>query len=116
MVHGMFESKEEAIEDALNTIDVFNLKIDTIHVGRCEIVPLPTGVDSESILMDLDEQYCDETGCENYIYEGVTEEQTKWLEDELSALIVEFHKMIGLKSNWFKVIEQEEIDLSEYEK
>ena len=77
---------------------------------------MPTSVDSADILMDLDEQYCSETGCENYIYEGVTDEQTKWLEDKLSDLMLEFHKRTGLNTGWFTVVEQEEIDLCEYQK
>ena len=118
--HGTFDSREEAIEDAL--ADIENVKrilctdTPTIYLGRCEYVPLPTSVDSERILLDLDERYCDETGCEDYIYEGVTNEQIKWLEDRLSELMVEFHKMIGLNPRWFRVTEQEKIDLYEYQK
>ena len=119
-LHGIFGSREEAIEDALGNIEEIKSYLETdtptIYVGRCEYVPLPTSVDSESILMDLDEMYCDETGCEDYIYEGVTDEQTQWLEDKLSDLMVEFHEKIGLKPGWFRVVEQEEVDLSEYEK
>lgn len=115
-----FDSKEEAIEDALGNIDDIKSYLETdtptIYLGRCEYVPLPTSVDSEDILMDLDEQYCSETGCENYIYEGVTDEQTKWLENKLSDLMFEFHKRIGLNPGWFTVVEQEEIDLCEYQK
>ena len=118
--HGTFDSKEEAIEDALCNIEEIKSYLETdtptIYLGRCEYVPLPTSVDSERILFDLDEEYCSETGCENYIYEGVTDEQTKWLEDKLSDLMLEFHKMIGLKPCWFTVVEQEEIDLCEYQK
>lgn len=118
--HGTFDSREEAIEDALGNIEEIKnyLETDTptIYLGRCDYVPLPTSVDSERILFDLDEEYCSETGCEYYIYEGVTDEQTKWLEDKLSDLMLEFHKMIGLKPCWFTVVEQEEIDLCEYEK
>ena len=118
--HGTFDSKEEAIEDALGNIDDIKSYLETdtptIYLGRCEYVPLPTSVDSEDILMDLDEQYCSETGCENYIYEGVTDEQTKWLENKLSDLMFEFHKRIGLNPGWFTVVEQEEIDLCEYQK
>lgn len=118
--HGTFDSREEAIEDALGNIEEIKSYLETdtptIYLGRCEYVPLPTSVDSEDILMDLDEQYCSETGCENYIYECVTDEQTKWLEDKLSDLMLEFHKIIGLNPCWFTVVEQEEIDLCEYEK
>lgn len=118
--HGTFDSKEEALEDALGNIEEIKSYLatntPTIYLGKCEYVPLPTNVNSERILMDLDESYCDETGCEEYIYEGVTEEQTKWLEDKLSELMLEFYARTGLKSNWFTVVEQEEIDLCEYEK
>lgn len=118
--HGTFDSRKEVIEDALGNIEEIKSYLETdtptIYLGRCEYVPLPTSVDSERILWDLDEQYCSETGCENYIYEDVTDEQTKWLEDKLSDLMLEFHKMIGLKPCWFTVVEQEEIDLCEYEK
>lgn len=118
--HGTFDSREEAIGDALGNIEEIKSYLatntPTIYLGRCEYVPLPTSIDSERILFDLDEEYCSETGCENYIYEDVTDEQTKWLEDKLSDLMIEFHKMIGLKSCWFRVVEQEEIDLCEYEK
>ena len=118
--HGTFDSREEAIEDALCNIEEIKSYLDTdtptIYLGRCEYVPLPTSVDSERILFDLDEEYCSETGCENYIYEDVTDEQTEWLEDKLSDLMLEFYKMIGLKPCWFTVVEQEEIDLCEYEK
>ena len=118
--HGTFDSREEAIVDAL--ADIKNIKrilctdTPTIYLGKCEYVPLLTNVDSERILWDLDEQYCSETGCEDYIYEGVTDEQTRWLEDKLSDVMAEFHKMIGLKPCWFRVVEQEEIDLCEYER
>lgn len=118
--HGTFDSREEAIEEALGNIEKIKSYLETdtptIYLGRCEYVPLPTSVDSERILMDLDEKYCDETDCEEYIFEGVTEEQTKWLEDKLSELMLEFYTRIGLKPCWFRVVEQEEIDLCEYEK
>ena len=118
--HGTFDSREEALEDALGNIDDIKSYLETdtpiIYLGKCEYVPLPTDIDSERILMNLDESYCDETGCEEYIFEGVTEEQTKWLEDKLSDLMLEFYARTGLKSNWFTIVEQEEIDLCEYEK
>lgn len=118
--HGTFDSREEAIEDALANIEDVKSYLETdtptVYVGRCEYIPLPTDVDSERILWDLDEQYCDETGCEDYIYEGITNEQIQWLENKLSDVMEEFHKMIGLNPCWFNVVEQEIIDLENYEK
>lgn len=118
--HGTFDSREEAIENALSNIEEIKSYLETetpsVYIGECVYAPLPTTIDSERILWDLDEQYADESGCENYIYEGVTDEQTKWLEDKLSDVMIEFHKMIGLKPCWFTVVEQEEINLCEYKK
>ena len=114
--HGIFSSKKEAIEDAISTQKFYKTNFDKIKVGKCEFVPLRTDVDPDRVLEDLDELYCDETGCEDYIYEGVTDEQRQWLEDKLSEVMVEFHNMIGLNPCWFEVVEQEEIDLCEYEK
>lgn len=112
--HGTFDSKEEAIEDALGYFE--DMELPHIYIVRCELVPLNTYVNAESIMEDLDEQYRDETGCDYYIYENVTDEQTKWLGDKLSDLMNEFHEKIGLKPCWFKVVEYEEIDLNEYKK
>ena len=92
------------------------MELPHIYIVRCELVPLNTYVNAESIMEDLDEQYRDETGCDYYIYENVTDEQTKWLGDKLSDLMNEFHEKIGLKPCWFKVVEYEEIDLNEYKK
>lgn len=114
--HGTFDSREEAIEDALAIKEFYNRKWDTIKIGKCELVPLRTDVDPERIMDYLDELYCDETGCDYYIYEGVTDEQVKWLEDKLSDVMKEFHKMIGLNPCWFTVVEQEVIDLEDYKK
>lgn len=114
--HGTFDSRKEAIEDALVTKKCFNMKLDTINLGKCEYIPLRTDLDPDRAMEYLDEAYCDDSGCDYYIYEGVTDEQRQWLEDKLSDVMVEFHKMIGLKPCWFRIVEQEEIDLCEYEK
>ena len=118
--HGTFDSREEAIEDAL--ADIENIKrilctdTPTIYLGKCEYIPLRTDLDPDRAMEYLDEAYCDDSGCDYYIYEDVTDEQRQWLEDKLSDVMVEFHKMIGLKPCWFTVVEQEEIDLCEYQK
>lgn len=109
--HGTFDSREEAIEDALATKKHYDTKLDTIKIGKCEFIPLRTDIDPDRVMEDLNELYCDETGCDYYIYEGVTNEQSQWLEDKLSDIMVEFHNMIGLKPCWFRVIEEEEIKL-----
>ena len=116
--HGVFDTKEEAIKDALDCFDYLNeagrTHSTTIRIGECEITPLRTDVDPDYVMEYLDQLYCDETGCDYYIYECVTDEEKKWLEDKLSDLMNEFHNMIGLSSNWFHMVTEETIDLSEY--
>lgn len=117
--HGVFDTKEEAIKDALEYIDSikrYNHGCPIIHIGECEFTPLRTDVSPDLIMEYLDQLYCDETGCDYYIYDGVTKEQRKWLEDKLSDLMNEFNNMIGLSPSWFTVVNMEEIDLSEYAK
>ena len=84
-----------------------------IYLGKCRYVPLRTDVDAERILEYLSEAYCDDTGCEDYIYESVTDNQIEWLENKFSEVMGKFHEMIGLKPTWFEVIDQEEINLND---
>lgn len=101
--NGTFETKEEAIRDAKdNGFSIF-------YIGECEIIPFRTDVDSDEILERLDELYSDESGCDDYIYEGVSDEDKKWLEDKLSELIVEFNKRIKIEPNWYRVFSEEHI-------
>lgn len=106
------------MKDAINSIEDIkeNLcsDIPIIYIGKCEDVPLRTDVDVERVLEYLDEAYCSDTGCENYIYESVTDEQFEWLENKFSEVIDEFHKMAGINPGWFNVTDMEEVDLREY--
>ena len=86
----------------------------SIVLGECEFVPYRTDVDPDMIMEYLYELYADETGCEDYIYDDVSDEDRKWLDNQLSVLMHEFHKRIGLKPNWFKVFAEERINLNEY--
>lgn len=119
-MHGTFSTKEEAIQDALGCRKWIEKSLSinnpTVYIGECELVPLRTDVDPDRILEELDEAYCDDTGCDTYIYDGVTDEQRKWLEDRLSDLMLEFHQRIRLNPGWFKVVSIDEINLNDYEK
>ena len=117
--HGTFNTKEEAIQDALGCSKWIQRSLladnPTIYLGECELIPLRTDADPDRIMEELDELYCDESGCDYYIYEGVTDEQRKWLEDKLADLMSEFHQKINLNPSWFKVMSIEEISLKDYE-
>lgn len=116
--HGTFDTKEEAIYDALGCKEWIERSLSTnnptIYIGECELVPLRTDVDPDRIMEELDEAYCDDSGCDTYIYEGVTDEERKWLEDKLSELMFEFHQKIGLNPGWFEVVAMEEVNLNDY--
>lgn len=110
--HGLFGTKEEAIKDAYECREsivrrTFCTDDPVIYIGQCEDIPLRTNVNAEWILEYLDELYCNESGCDYYIYEGVNKEEKDWLEQKLSDLMVEFHEKIGLKSCWFRVVSME---------
>lgn len=109
--NGTFSTREEAVEEALRMAKEYGF--DEFYVGKCEVVPLETNVDSENILHDLDERYCDESGCDYYIYDGVEEEHIKWLEDKMQEVIEEFHKRAGIEPNWFNVVDTELIKVDE---
>ena len=116
--HGTFNTKEEAIQDALGCKEWIERSLSTdnpiIYVGECELVPLRTDPDPDRIMEELDEAYCDDSGCDTYIYDGVTDKDRKWLEDKLSELMFEFHQKIGLNPGWFKVVSMEEVNLNDY--
>lgn len=117
-LHGTFDTREEAIKDALGCIDWIKRSLPTdnpiIYLGRCELVPLRTDPDIDRIMEELDQAYSDDSGCDYYIYEGVTDEERKWLEDKLSDLMFEFHQKIRLNPGWFRVVSMEEINLGDY--
>ena len=118
--HGTFNSREEALKDAIFSIEDVRSYLETddpiIYLGKCQYVPLRTDVDVERVLEYLDEAYCEDTGCENYIYDGVTDEQFKWLENKFSEVMEEFHKMANINPGWFNVTDIEKIGLNEYVK
>lgn len=111
--HGTFNTREDAIKDAFGCMGFYKNFNPVIHLGKCRYVPLRTDVDVERVLEYLSDAYCNDTGCEDYIYESVTDDQIEWLENKLSDVMVEFHEMIGLKPTWFEVIDQEAINLND---
>ena len=104
--NGTFETKNKAIEDAKKS------GFTSFYVGECEIIPLRTDVDPDRIMEELDEMYHDESGCDDYIYDGVSDEDKKWLEDNLSKLMEEFNERAKIKPRWFRVISEEYIKVT----
>lgn len=115
-----FETKEEAIQDALGSLGWIKKETSKnnpiIYIGECELIPFRTDVNVNRIMEELNRSYCVDSGykCNMYIYENVSEEQKKWLEDRLSDLMKDFNNMLGLKSIWFQVTNKEKINLNKY--
>lgn len=118
--HGVFTSRQEAIEDALKYKMAYHIsdeQLSMIKVVKCQFATLPTYVSSEDILDALSERFCMETGSEEDLYDGVPDEDIEWLEDKLSELICEFNKRIQLRPRYYSVLDAEEVvDLVEYRK
>lgn len=102
--HGEFNTRKDAIADAIKFMKCRKDLNPEIYLGKCKYVPFRTDIDAERVLAYLDEAYCSDTGCEDYIYDDVTDDQIEWLENKLSDIMVEFHERIGLKPTYFEVI------------
>lgn len=101
--NGLFETREEAIQEAKDN------GVKDFYVGEAEIIPLRTDADPDRIMEELDELYHSESDCDENIYEGVTDEDRKWLEEKLSDLMAEFHERAKINPGWFNVISEEHI-------
>lgn len=104
-----YDTREEAEAAGISHARESGAK--TILIGQTETILLRTDVDADHILEYLNELYTDESRGEDYIYESVSDEDKKWLEDELSSLMVKFHKRAGIKPIWYKIINDYEIDI-----
>ncbi len=105
--NGTHETKEEAIQEAKDC------GCTDFYVGECEIIPLRTDADPDRIMEELDELYSSESGCDDFIYDGVSDEDRKWFADKLSELVTEFNKRAKVSPEWFRVISEEHIHLQE---
>lgn len=103
--NGLYTTKEEAIVEAVAVLG----EDAEFFVGQCEEKPLVESVDPDQLLEQLDAEYCDETCCEDYIYEGVDKEHVEWLGDEISKVIKEFHLRADINPGWFDVFAIERV-------
>ena len=104
-----FETREEAIEAAKEYAEE-NLIEFPMYIGKCEIVPLPTYVDTDDIFEQLNEHYSEDCfEYDDYLFEDVSKEDQKWLEGKLQDLMLEFYKKTGIKSEQFTMANVKEI-------
>ncbi len=107
--NALFDTREEAIKEA-----IYCGYLD-FYIGETETIPLRTDASVDRILEELDQNYCNESGCDYNIYEGVLEKDIKWLEKKLSKTIKKFHKRANIKPNWYTVFSEEHIVLTKEE-
>lgn len=100
-----FDTREEAIEEARQNGNT------DFYIGECEFIPLRTDADIDRIMEELDEMYSSDSGCDDYIYDGVSEDDRKWFEEKLQQLVEEFHERANIKPNWFKVVSEQHIKI-----
>lgn len=85
----LFETREEAIEEVKQIVAP---EEKTVVIVRCREFPLCNVIDAEYVLEYLDNQYRSWTGCDTYVYDGITQEEEEWLEAEISRVIDKFHE------------------------
>jgi hypothetical protein len=107
--HESYETKKEAEEKAIEYAKEEGLEV--ISIGRCESVPLENSIDVDDLLERLNEQYGYNAGGEydRDLYDGVTDEDKEWLEDELQKVINKFHERAKIVPNWFNVTDIYEV-------
>lgn len=107
--HDDFETREEAIEEAKEYLCEDQ---EVMYVGQCEAVRLPTYVDADNILDQLDEHYGEECyEYDGYLFDGVTQENKEWLTDKLAQLMLEFYDKAGVESTHYTMVKVEKIRL-----
>lgn len=112
---GLFKTREEVIEDVIENIDNIKWGTATIEIGKCKFIPPETKFDAYNVFNKLDNNnYIYYNGFKRkqiYVYKNINDEDKKWLEDEITKLIIEFHKRVKLKPCLFNVTETELINL-----
>lgn len=97
--HDDYATKEEAINAARE-----HLCDDqpVMYVGQCKTVPLPTYVDVDFMFEQLNERHAEECfEYDDFLFDGISEEDRKWLEKRLEGLVAEFYKRTGIESHQF---------------
>ena len=104
--NGTFKSREEAIKEAKEC------GCTDFYIGQCEVIPLRNDPDVDRILEELDESYSNDSGCDDYIYDSVTDKDKEWISDKLQDLMIEFHERVKIEPNWYRVFGEEHIQLT----
>jgi hypothetical protein len=110
---GDFETKEQAIEEAIWYYKDYEKDQDFIWIGQTKNISL--GVNIDSIIEDLSEEAYDEAGeyAEDYLSD-VTLSHQKVLEERLNEVMVAWMKEFKYEPNFWAVTNVEKIDVSKH--
>lgn len=104
------DTKEEALKEGRIWAKQEGIK--EFVVQELETVPIPTELDIEDIFYYLDTKYdeqCGDDGSRYIFYDTMEEknnEHLKKLNGKIKEAIEEYIKAVGIKSNWFSVIDE----------
>lgn len=110
---GDFETKEQAIEEAIYYYKDDEKDQDFIWVGQTKNISL--GVNVDRIIEDLSEEAYDQAGeyAEDYLT-TVESSHQKVLEERLNEVLVTWMKELKYEPNFWTVTNVEKIDVSKY--
>jgi len=109
--HDSFDTKDEAVCDAIENYGVDN---EQICVGQLQTQPLPISIDADALFENLNEQYGEDLSeYDDNLFDSVTVEQQEELETELAEVMQKFYEKVGIKSTRFTVYNVETITVGE---
>lgn len=110
---GYFETREQAIEEAIYYYKDNEEDQDFIWIGQTKNISL--GVNVDRIIEDLGEEAYDEAGeyAEDYLSD-VTLNHQSILEDRLNKVLIAWTKEFKYEPNFWTVTNTEKIEVSQY--
>jgi hypothetical protein len=110
---GDFDTKEQAIEEAMYYYKDYELDQDYIWVGQTK--PVSVGVNTDSILEQLGEEAYEQAGeyADDYL-SNVTLNHMKILEQRLNDVLGSWMKEFNYEPNFWAVENIQKVDVSNY--
>lgn len=110
---GLFDTKEEAIEEAKSELKYYDYSDGTIRIGECKEV-LNYGIDVDSVLEDISESVYSEVGeaAEDYL-RYVNKNEKEELNDKLNEVFFEWQEKYGHKPEYYTIENEEFINIKE---
>ena len=110
-----YDSKEEAINDAVEATAQLPFPNEHIYVGECEEPELNWTDQAENIIYSIRDYLNDEYGSDyvEYFEDQITREDEAGLDERVNAAIDGWIKDYNIKAGFFKVINDEKVDVTD---